>query len=384
MEEPIRVLQIVGKMMGGGVEATVMNHYRHIDHNKIQFDFVIHTDSTYVPDTEITALGGQIYEVPSYKHPLAYINQLEHLINRIQPSIVHSHMNAVSPLCLYAAQRASVPVRIAHSHSAANPKEYAKTLAKAALKPFATVFPTHLAACSIHAARWLFGDVAVNNGTVYIIRNAIDLERFSYNADVRERLRNQIGAKNSTIVIGQIGRLCFQKNQSFTLHMFASLLKQHPDSLLVIVGGGPDNDILHKLASSLHITNRVIFTGSTTNTAQWYSAFDALAFPSQYEGLGMASIEAQATGLPVISSNLVPEEATIIPNLVTTLPLSEKDSTYKEWAQTILQITNQEQQDIYDRRRISPIKAFQDAGYDIRQSAAALADWYTHLYNSIA
>ena len=123
MSHPIRVAQVVGRMVGGGVEATIMNHYRHIDRSRVQFDFVVQTDSTLVPREEIESLGGRVFAVPSYKNPVAYMRGLERLFRQTHPDIVHSNMNAISVFTLCAAKRAGVPVRIAHSHSTSNPDE---------------------------------------------------------------------------------------------------------------------------------------------------------------------------------------------------------------------------------------------------------------------
>ena len=170
--------------MGGGVEATVMNHYRHIDRSQVQFDFIVQTDSTVVPKDEIESLGGRVFYVPPYSNPVKYVNACRKLFQQIHPRIVHSHMNAVSVFTLMAAKQAGVPVRIAHSHSTSNPNEKAKTLVKYVLRPFSKVYPTHLAACSEYAARWLFGDQVADAKQVHIIHNAIDIDRFTFNPPI--------------------------------------------------------------------------------------------------------------------------------------------------------------------------------------------------------
>lgn len=160
MAKTIRVTQIVGRMVGGGVEATVMNHYRHIDHSRVQFDFIVQEGSTKIPQDEITSLGGHVYKIPSYTHPLAYVRACEKIFADTYPDIVHSNMNAMSILPLLAAKKAGVKIRIAHNHSTANPHEPIKTVAKNILRPFSKVYLTVLAACSEHAAEWLFGHEA--------------------------------------------------------------------------------------------------------------------------------------------------------------------------------------------------------------------------------
>lgn len=116
MTEPIRVAQVVGKMVGGGVEAVVMNYYRHIDRSKVQFDFLVDSDSTLVPREEIESLGGRIFEIPPYQHAIEYQRELQSLFTQEGWKIVHSHINALSVFPLRAAKKAGVPVRIAHSH----------------------------------------------------------------------------------------------------------------------------------------------------------------------------------------------------------------------------------------------------------------------------
>ena len=369
MEKPIRVMQVVGRMMGGGVEATVMNHYRHIDRSKVQFDFVIQSDSTVVPREEIESLGGRIFVVPSYSNPFEYMKACRQLFEEQKPLIVHSHMNAISVFTLRAAKQAGVPVRIAHSHSTANPKERAKTLVKNILRPFSRVYPTHLAACSKTAARWLFGQRAVDNNDVRYIKNAIDLTKFVYSKNARHRMREEIGAEENTIVVGQVGRLCFQKNQRFTIDVFTAFHTCYPESRLVLLGDGDEKEKLQRYCKKKNIGESVVFLGTRDDVASWYSAFDVLMFPSTYEGLGMAAIEAQAEDLPVLASDRVPVEVDIVPDLVCHIPLG---SGVQVWSKYLTKMAVKQP----DVKRTSPSDLLSAAGYDITQSAIELVEWY--------
>ena len=138
---PIRVAQVMGKMLGGGVEAVVMNYYRHIDRSRVQFDFLVDADSTRVPRDEIESLGGRVFVVPPYQKPLSYQRKLVKLFAEQRWPIVHSHINTLSVFPLRAAQRAGVPIRIAHSHSTSNPNERAKTVLKDILRTQANRYP---------------------------------------------------------------------------------------------------------------------------------------------------------------------------------------------------------------------------------------------------
>ena len=156
-QKPIRVAQIIGKMIGGGVEAVVMNYYRHIDRDKVQFDFIVDEDSTYVPEEEITSLGGRVFYISPYQHPVRYRRELIRLIREQRWPIVHSHINTLSVFPLSAAKKAGVPVRIAHSHSTMGKGEFVKNAMKLALRPFANIYPTDRFACGHYAGEWLFG-----------------------------------------------------------------------------------------------------------------------------------------------------------------------------------------------------------------------------------
>ncbi|WP_240541394.1 glycosyltransferase [Bifidobacterium santillanense] len=355
-------------MMGGGVEATVMNHYRHIDRDRIQFDFIAQDDSTFIPVDEITSLGGRVFTIPSYKRLPQYMKACENLFHELNPIIVHSHMNALSVFPLKAAKSATVPIRVAHSHSTSNPHEYVKTAMKMALRPFSKMYPTHFAACSTYTARWLFGDSLVDKGEVRIIRNAIEPRTFSFNASVRAVKRAELGVSDNQLLIGQVGRMCFQKNQLFTLDVFAELLRRRPDAVLVLAG---DGDMMNEVKARIHqlgIERSVQVLGMRTDMNELCQAFDVLALPSTYEGLSVVAVEAQASGLPILTSDQVSRETSIIPGLMQFLPITNTEP----WVSALL------------KARPTPIRpdkqaAIQSAGYDITDSATQLGKWYMQL-----
>lgn len=236
MANPIRVAQIVGKMNGGGVEAVVMNYYRHIDRSKVQFDFLVDSDSTLVPREEIESLGGRVFEIPPYQHVIEYQRELHRLFKQEGWKIVHSHINALSVFPLRAAKKAGVPVRIAHSHSTSGKGEYAKNALKAVLKTQSNRYPTHCFACSRFAGEWLFG----KDANFEVVYNAIDLNSFRFNAEAREQARADLGLVGGQFVIGHVGRFMAQKNHPFLIDVFAEAAKRRDDAVLLLVGSGED------------------------------------------------------------------------------------------------------------------------------------------------
>ena len=305
--EPIRIAQVVGKMMNGGVEAVVMNYYRHIDRSKVQFDFIVDEDSTYIPREEIESLGGRIYIIPAYQKINKYLPALIKLFKENNYKIVHSHINTLSVFPLYAAKKAGVPVRIAHNHSTAAPGEWKKNILKYTLRPFAKVYATHYAACSKYAGEWLFGKKSMERGEVTIFNNAIDLDKFKYDENVRNEVRKELGLEGK-FVIGHVGRFCYQKNQEFLIDVFEEVYKQNPNAVLMLVGDGPDREKIEEKVKQSNLSGQVLFLGNRNDANRMYQAMDVFVLPSRYEGLPVVGVEAQAAGLPCVMSDKMTEE----------------------------------------------------------------------------
>lgn len=230
----VRVAQIIGKWVGGGVEAVVMNYYRNIDHEKIQFDFICDDDSTNIPYDEIEKMGGKVILIPPYQKIFKYHKELKRVLKEGNYQIVHSHINTLSVFSLFAAKCAKVPVRIAHSHSTTNKKEKNKNFIKQILRPFSKLFATDYMCCSELAGRWLFGDKEYDKGNVYVLNNAIDLEKFKYDENIRKEKRKELGIADDAMVIGHVGRFVEQKNHRFLIDIFNEIHKQNEKSILLL------------------------------------------------------------------------------------------------------------------------------------------------------
>lgn len=332
-QQPIRVAHIIGKMVGGGVESFIMNYYRNIDRNKIQFDFIIDSDSKVVPRKEIENLGGRIIEIPPYQKIFSYIKELKKVLKENEYKIVHSHLNALSVFPLYCAYSAKVPVRIAHSHSTTNKKEWKKNIIKNILKPFSKVFATDYFACSEHAARWLFGNKTFEQGKVSIIHNAIDVDKFRYNEEIRNKMRKELQIENK-FVLGHVGRFVQQKNHDFLIDIFSEVYKENKNTVLLLIGDGPLEEKIKEKVNKLNLKDSVYFLGIKENVNEIMQAMDVFVFPSLYEGLGIVLVEAQCSGLPCVVSEEVPKEALILDNIV-----SINLNNAIEWKKIILNLS---------------------------------------------
>lgn len=331
-EEPIRVAHIIGKWLGGGVESVVMNYYRHIDRTKIQFDFLCDEDSTNIPYEEIEYLGGRVILIPPYQKVFKYQKELIRIFKENKYKIVHSHINTLSVFPLRAAKKAGVKVRIAHSHSTTNKKEWKKNLLKQVLRPFSKVYATDYMCCSELAGKWLFGDKAYDSGKVYLLNNAIDLDKFKYDEYLRKEKRKELNITDDTLVIGHVGRFVAQKNHTFLIDIFNEVHKKNNNSILLLAGQGPLKEEIENKVKELRLNDSVRFLGQRNDVNELYQAFDVFCLPSLYEGLPVVGVEAQATGLLCELSNDMTKEAKILD----TTRFISLNTSYEEWAAIIL------------------------------------------------
>lgn len=364
----IKVAQIIGAAFDGGVESCIMNYYTHIDRDKVQFDFFVENTSKLIDKEKIEELGGNVVLIPSYKSIFKYIKTLKKLFKEGNYDIVHSNMNALSVFTLYAAKKAGVKVRIAHSHSTSNKKEWKRNIIKNLLRPFSKKYATHYFACSELAGRWLFGDKTYDAGKVTLINNAIDLDKFAFDEKARTEKRAELGLEDK-FVVGNIGRLVTQKNQTFLLDIFYEYQKKNPNSALLILGTGPLLNELTEKTHKLNLQDKVIFAGVHKDPEKYYSAMDVFLLPSLYEGLPVVGVEAQINGLPCFFSTEMTKEAKILDS---TCYLGLNIGA-ESWGQEVEKIF------VPNTERKNAYKQFEGSIYDIRSETKKLTNKYVEL-----
>ena len=361
----MRVLQVVTNMDRGGLETMLMNYYRHMDREKVQFDFLVHRQERAAYDGEIEALGGKIYRLPRLvPWSKSYLSALNCFFDEHpELKIVHVHQDCLSAVILKAAQQHNVPIRIAHSHNSSQDKNV-KYLLKLLYMRSIPKYATHLFACSTAAGDWMF------HGSQYrLLANAVDTEQFSFSTDQAAKVREALGLDENCFLIGHIGRFWIQKNHSFLVDIFAKIAAHDSDAKLLLVGDGSMLLEIKEKVASLNLSDKVIFTGVRSDIPDLMQAMDIFVLPSLYEGLPVTMVEAQASGLPCIISDKVPPECILTEGLVDVMPLS---AGAEAWADAIL-----EKRNIPRTGRSAEIAAH---GFDITTEAVKLQEFYLNAY----
>ncbi|HEL1586829.1 TPA: glycosyltransferase family 1 protein [Streptococcus suis] len=322
----------------GGMESFVLNYLNQMDQTNLHFDFLSNTLKDIAYEEIFKKMGATMYHIPSFsKSPIQNKIQLHNFFKEhaYKYDGIWVHLNSLANIdYLKLAKQYNIPTRIVHSHNSehmengikGNLKKINHVINKKILKNYATEFW----ACSNVAANFFFEDNIRNK--VEIIPNAINVSLSEFNIECRKNIRHLNRISAETFVLGNVGRLQYQKNQEFMLEVFKVLHKIEKNSKLIFVGDGPDREYLQQKVKEYELVDSVIFAGLQSNIPEWLSAFDVFFFPSRFEGLSIAALEAQANGLPVITSTGVTKEIDIT-NLTTFIDLEAPISV---WVDTLL------------------------------------------------
>lgn len=365
--KPIRILIIDGKLICGGVESFLMNIYRHLDRERVQFDFLVHYRDEFYYDNEVKQMGGKIYRLSfrNDKNILKYKKDLKNFF-RSHPEyqIVWGHMDGLASIYLKIAKECGVKTTICHSHIT-NAENNLKGFIKRIIKTNTWKYCDYRFACSTEAGRYLYGEHEFK-----LMPNAIDVKQYSYNKNIRNRIRDFYGWNNK-IVIGHIGRFSPQKNHTFLIEVFNQIAMKNKEYVLCLCGDGDDRKKIEELVYEKGLENKVVFTGNISNVNDYYQAFDLFVMPSIYEGLPVSGIEAQTSGLKCFFSNCITSEVNIVKENVAFLPIEKKDVNL--WASEI------EKNSSYVR--IDQTEKIIKAGYSIQELSNEITDMIEGLSN---
>lgn len=366
MNEPIRVLQVFALMNRGGAETMIMNLYRNIDRTKIQFDFIVHTEEECAFDNEIKFLGGNIYRVPRYigKNHFQYKKIWNKFFSEHREyKIIYGHVISTASIYLKIAKKYGL-ITIAHSHNTSSGYGFSAIVKNILQYPIRDI-ADYLFACSKSAGEWLFGKNACKSDNFFVIKNAIDTNKFIYDEKVRAKKRLELKSEEK-FIIGHIGNFLISKNHEFLIDVFKIVHDEYEDAILLLIGDGELKNFIELKVSNYGLKDCVLFAGSRSDIPELLQAMDVFLFPSLFEGLPVSLIEAQAAGLPCVISDKITDEVMITKNLVSFISLNEPEKT---WAGKVFEYNQSfDRKDMYDE--------IVESGYDIKTTSKWMQDFF--------
>ncbi len=367
------VLHVVGRLDIGGAESRIMDLYHNMDRDKVQFIFCQHTTDRCAYEEEVERLGGIVYHIPRFKiiNYFSYKKAWEQFFcEHTEIDIVHGHMTSTASIYLPIAKKHGIPMAVAHARSAGTDRGL-KGIATKILRKSLWKKCDHMLACSALAGDAVFGKKAMKEGRVRLFPNAIEVDRFAFDAEVRDKLRKKLDLENK-FVIGHVGRFSPVKNHKYLLQILKECIKlEERDKLprieLMLLGDGELKEKTEQLAEQMGIASRVLFMGNRKEIYQYYQAMDFFLLPSFYEGLPGTAVEAQASGLFGIISDTITQETVVTERFIRKSISQSAESWAVEVTKNIM-LGGEERGGYADK-----VKA---AGFDVKKQAKRMEKFY--------
>lgn len=320
----------------GGVDKYLLSFAESIRSNQVKIDFLTNKKNENL-ENELEKSGSKLYEVANLKHPFLQYKQILAILKQNKYDVVYFNIStAISFIGPYAAYKAKINRRIIHSHSSGNDCEnFVKRGILNSIhricKLFLYKFANEYYGCSKAAGYWLFPAKIVNSNSFKMIYNAVNLNKFRFDAEMRKQMREQYKV-NECLVIGHVGNFVYQKNHSYIIKIFSKIARRDSSARLLLIGDGKLYDEIKKKVKKLGLDEKVMFLGKCSDVAPLYQMMDIFILPSHFEGLPIVGVEAQATGLKCLFSNKITEEVRLTEEVRF---LSIRKNTVDQWVECI-------------------------------------------------
>lgn len=304
----MRILHIMAGADAGGISTVVLNFYRHMDRERFHFDIALTTDAIGKNAREFLSLGCEIFRLPLKSKDLkGFEHNLQEILEKGNYHAIHVHENETSYVALRIAKRYGIKKRLAHSHTSSPTRTFREETRRITGCVLNRLYATDLIGCGQLAGERVFGKHFLASPKGVVLPNAIDVEKFRFDTDVRTEIRNELGLADRK-AIGIVGRLSREKNYPFALQIMLEYHKIDPSALLVIVGNGDDEVTIRAQIKEFGLEENVLLLGRRTDVARLYMGFDVLMLPSLYEGFPVVGVEAITAGLPVLLADTITPE----------------------------------------------------------------------------
>lgn len=356
MADRIRVLQVTGSLRIGGLENVAMNIIRYSDKQKYSIDYLVYGDAVEPLEAEVEALGGRVFHIPyPHKGSAKYVREMKRVMREYGPyDVVHAHSLFNSGFVMKAAYEMGISIRISHGHSdRRNVKvKFPRDMYNRYMRFLINRYATKRFACSEGAGKYLYG--SAYNSDVYIVKNGVDAEKFRFDPEKRNVIKQEFGWENN-LIVGHIGRLAEVKNQKKIIDVFYHAYQRDNSLRLLIAGDGELKDALQRQIDSLGLAEVAKLAGTRRDVPALLSAFDVYMMPSFYEGVSISLIEAQASGVHCMVSSNAASAETRLTDCLNILELSDSDEV---WSRRLVELLGME-------RKINSADIVIEKGYHI-------------------
>jgi glycosyltransferase involved in cell wall biosynthesis len=361
----MRKILVIGQSDNpGGVEAVIKRYYEKVK-KEIQFDLMVFTDICYDEEYYKKNNCKVVYiKSAQFKHPYKYKKEIKRFFLKskgIYDAIWYNSCDLAN--CGYImkqAKKIGINKRIVHAHNnelmQTGKKRYFYEIMHQYWKNNIDRYATEFWACSELAGRFFYKESILKSDKYKIINNAINVKKYCRNNEIRSRVRRELGINEKEIVLGHVGRFQYQKNHDFLIDIYYLFHKNYPDSRLLLIGQGVEEKAIKNKVKKLNLEQNVIFTGVRDDVDELFQAMNVFVLPSRFEGLGIVLVEAQAAGLPCVTSkDVVPDMVNITGNV----EFVALDEPVEKWVSTIYRQANKKIDYVLSNNKIS------DAGFDI-------------------
>lgn len=355
----MKVLYFISSLGGGrGSDKYAVNYYKNMPKD-VRADFMVLRKYDEEPLAEyLKERDCKIYYLPSFKKPLSFLIEMKNIIRSDKYDVFHSHISNFGAFAFYFAKKYNIPKRVLTIHaSSVSENKYKAIITKPMMKMSVAYSNRHIAVSKTA------GQSAYGNKPFELFYPAVELSEYDLNISSRDKVRKTHNIDENTFVFGTVGRVSLQKNPDFVLKIISEVLRLNQDSCFWWLGEGPLLEKSMASAKVLGIADKIKFFGCV-ESAEYFQGMDLFLLPSFYEGLPTTGVEAQISGLPIVTSKTVTNELAVTDDVYY---LSLNDSPLI-WAQKILSLKNS--------KRESHIADLQAAGFDVKTEAIKMYQYY--------
>ncbi len=339
-DKKIKILMVMGNTRMGGVQAFILNVLQNIDLNKFQIDIAInfYAEQNGI-ENECRKYGCKFYILPYFKlyNYCTFKRAWRKFLLENSYDIVYAHATNSASIFLKEAKSLGIKT-IAHSHSAGYRGGIVERFVKKIFAKNVGKFADYWFACSEIAAKRLYGTSYHDYKNYYLIPNAINVDKYLFNSNIRNEIRRQLNIDDSVLLCGHVGTFSRPKNHKFLIDIFTEISHMKSNVKLLCCGAGSLMEDVKEYAKKCGVLDNIIFAGVVNNVHEYMMAMDIFIFPSIFEGFPVSILECQSAGLPITMSDTITSEVDLS-DLVCRKSLTQ---SAHEWAETAIRKRSKE------------------------------------------